>query len=133
MLHLTINGQHQTLARSLSVAELLDQMGYDRLRIAVEVNREVIPRPLHASHRLAEGDAVEIVTLVGGGSQEKDRETNRQGDKETRRQGDRETRQERETAKLVAPEDKPLVIGKFRFQSRLITGTGKYASYELMR
>jgi thiazole synthase len=31
------------------------------------------------------------------------------------------------------PADKPLVIGKFTFQSRLITGTGKYASYELMR
>jgi len=31
------------------------------------------------------------------------------------------------------PTDKPLVIGKFRFQSRLITGTGKYSSYDLMR
>lgn len=31
------------------------------------------------------------------------------------------------------PADRPLVIGKFTFQSRLITGTGKYASYELMR
>ncbi len=31
------------------------------------------------------------------------------------------------------PADKPLVIGKFTFQSRLITGTGKYASYDLMR
>ena len=33
----------------------------------------------------------------------------------------------------VAPADKPLKIGKFTFRSRLITGTGKYASYELMR
>jgi thiazole synthase len=31
------------------------------------------------------------------------------------------------------PEDKPLVVGSFRFQSRLITGTGKYATLELMR
>ncbi len=31
------------------------------------------------------------------------------------------------------PLDKPLVVGKFTFRSRLITGTGKYASYELMR
>src|SRR4051812_18118660 len=31
------------------------------------------------------------------------------------------------------PADKPLRIGKFTFRSRLITGTGKYASYELMR
>jgi thiazole synthase len=32
-----------------------------------------------------------------------------------------------------APDDKPLKIGKFTFRSRLITGTGKYASYDLMR
>src|SRR5207237_6908809 len=32
-----------------------------------------------------------------------------------------------------SPVDKPLVIGKFTFQSRLITGTGKYATYDLMR
>src|SRR5204863_785567 len=55
-------------------------------------------------YRLASGDAVEIVTLVGGGSADAD-----------------------------VPADKPLVIGKFTFRSRLITGTGKYASYDLMR
>src|SRR5262249_34252355 len=36
-------------------------------------------------------------------------------------------------AEPEAPADKPLVIGKLSFHSRLITGTGKYASYELMR
>jgi thiazole synthase len=53
---------------------------------------------------LTSGDAVEVVTLVGGGSPDSD-----------------------------IPADKPLVIGKLSFQSRLITGTGKYANYELMR
>jgi thiazole synthase len=104
MLQLTINGQPRTLGEALSVAELLDQLGYDRRRIAVEVNQEVVPRPCHPTHRLANGDAVEIVTLVGGGS-----------------------------SNGTPPDDKPLVIGKFSFQSRLITGTGKYATYELMR
>src|SRR5271155_2427547 len=37
------------------------------------------------------------------------------------------------TASLSPPADKPLVIGKFTFRSRLITGTGKYASHEQMR
>jgi thiazole synthase len=104
MLDLTINGEPRTLPHSLTVAELIDQLGYDRKRIAVEVNCEVVPRPRHESHRLAPGDAVEIVTLVGGGSPESD-----------------------------PPLDKRLKIGKFAFHSRLITGTGKYPSYELMR
>jgi thiazole synthase len=102
MLQLTINGEPRTLAEPLSVADLLDRLGYDRRRIAVEVNCELIPRPRHPSHQLASGDAVEIVTLVGGGSGE-------------------------------GIEDQALVIGKFTFQSRLITGTGKYAGYDLMR
>jgi len=34
---------------------------------------------------------------------------------------------------VIEPIDKPLVIGKFRFQNRLFTGTGKYSSLELMR
>jgi thiazole synthase len=104
MLHITLNGEPRTLPEPLTVAALLDQMGFDCRRTAVEVNREVVPLPLHGQHGLANGDAVEIVTLVGGGS-----------------------------AALDPPADKPLVVGKFRFRSRLITGTGKYASYELMR
>jgi thiazole synthase len=104
MLHLTINGESRTLSHPLSVADLLDQLGYDRRRIAVEVNRTVVPLPQHPGHCLGDGDAVEIVTLVGGGS---------------------------ENGK--APADRPLVIGPFSFHSRLITGTGKYASYGLMR
>jgi thiazole synthase len=101
MLRLTINGDSKTLDEPLTVADLLDRLGYDRRRIAVEINQEVVPQPRHDEHRLVDGDAVEIVTLVGGGS--------------------------------GPPADKPLLIGTFRFQSRLITGTGKYATYELMR
>jgi thiazole synthase len=104
MLQLTVNGQARTLPRPLSVAELLQELGYDRRRVAVEVNREVVPAARHAEHRLQGGEAVEVVTLVGGGS----------GDP-------------------PAPSDRPLVIGPFTFRSRLITGTGKYATYDLMR
>src|SRR5258707_513681 len=72
MLDLHVNGEVMTLPESLTVAELLDRLGYDRRRIAVEVNRAVVPRPQHDSRRLTPGDAIEIVTLVGGGSGEKD-------------------------------------------------------------
>ncbi len=102
MLHLTINGEPRTLAGALTVAQLLEQLGHDRRRVAVEVNREVVPARRHAEHPLKEGDAVEIVTLVGGGSD-------------------------------APPQERPLKVGSFTFRSRLITGTGKYATYELMR
>jgi thiazole synthase len=104
MLNLTVNGESRTLTEPVTVAELVERLGYDRRRVAVEVNQEVVPQKQHEQHRLATGDAVEIVTLVGGGS-----------------------------ADHAAPVDKPLVIGKYKFKSRLITGTGKYANYELMR
>src|SRR5580692_6276111 len=103
MLQLTINGEPQTLPRPLTVAELLQQLGYDRRRVAVEINQAVVPALDHQQHALNQGDAVEIVTLVGGGSGE------------------------------TVPADKALVIGKFSFTSRLITGTGKFATYDLMR
>jgi thiazole synthase len=104
MLQLTINGQSRTLDEGVTVAELLEQLGHDCRRVAVEVNREVVPALQHSLHRLQGGDAVEIVTLVGGG-----------------------------TAEAAAPADKPLAIGKLHFRSRLVTGTGKYANFELMR
>src|SRR5262249_32908411 len=104
MLEVTLNGESRTLAESITVADLIEKLGYDRRRIAVEVNREVVPLPQQPAIRLANGDAVEIVTLVGGGATD-----------------------------LEVPADKPLVIGKLRFRSRLITGTGKYANYALMR
>jgi thiazole synthase len=105
MPHLRINGEIRDWPEPLSVAELVQRLGHDSRKIAVEVNRAVVPRRDYAAHRLDEGDEVEIVTLVGGGSPAAD----------------------------APPADKPLVVGKFRFQSRLITGTGKYAGYDLMK
>ena len=103
MFTLSINGEPRQLPRPLSVADLLAQLGHDRRRVAVEVNEDVVPALRHAEHLLGDGDRVEIVTLVGGGAPD------------------------------APPADKPLKIGKFTFRSRLITGTGKYATYDLMR
>jgi sulfur carrier protein len=66
MLDVTINGQARTLPEALTVSDLVRHLGHDPRRIAVEVNREVVPAARHAEHHLASGDAVEIVTLVGG-------------------------------------------------------------------
>jgi len=63
----TLNGAEREVADGTTVLALLEQAGIDRRRIAVEVNREVVPKTRHAQRVLATGDTVEIVTMVGGG------------------------------------------------------------------
>ena len=62
-----VNGTTRELPRPISVAELLQRLEIPPRGVAVEVNLELIPRGRHAEHQLAEGDQLEIVTLVGGG------------------------------------------------------------------
>ena len=64
---ITVNGQPRQIAEGSTVAALLDEQGLAEKYVAVEVNRQLVPRQEHAGHRLAEGDQLEIVTLVGGG------------------------------------------------------------------
>jgi len=62
-----VNGQPREVAPGTSVAVLLEELGLAGRPVAVEVNLELIPRGEHAARELAEGDRLEIVTLVGGG------------------------------------------------------------------
>jgi sulfur carrier protein len=64
---LSVNGQSRQIAEGATVAQLLDQLELTGRYVAVEVNRQLVPRQEHARHRLADGDRLEIVTLVGGG------------------------------------------------------------------
>ena len=66
-MQLIVNGQNRRIAENATVAELLDELKLGGKPVAVEVNLELVPRQRHAEHRLAEGDRLEIVTLVGGG------------------------------------------------------------------
>ncbi|NML25798.1 sulfur carrier protein ThiS [Zoogloea dura] len=66
-LSLTINGEARVLAGPATVASLLDEMGLAGKRLAVERNGEIVPRGLHATTGLADGDRLEIVVAVGGG------------------------------------------------------------------
>ena len=67
LLSLKINGEARSLAAPATVAALLDEMGLTGKRLAVERNGEIVPRGLHGSTLLADGDALEIVVAVGGG------------------------------------------------------------------
>ena len=91
-----LNGEPHELAARTTVSALLQTLGIDARRVAVEHNRLVVPRTRYAETAINEGDEVEIVNFVGGGS-----------------------------------EDVFEIAGR-RFASRLIVGTGKYPSHEIM-
>jgi thiazole synthase len=91
-----LNGEPHELATRTTVSALLNTLGLDARRVAVEHNRAVLPRTRYDSTTIAEGDEIEIVNFVGGGA------------------------------------DEALEIAGRRFSSRLIVGTGKYPSHEIM-
>jgi thiamine biosynthesis protein ThiS len=67
LVNLLVNGDPRTVPPDCTVAELIDALGFQTRRIAVAVNRDVVPRSAFATHRLAADDRVEILEAVGGG------------------------------------------------------------------
>jgi sulfur carrier protein len=65
--NLTVNGEPLSVSAGLRVQALIEQLGLNDGPVAVERNREVVPRALHSSTELQEGDVIEIVHFVGGG------------------------------------------------------------------
>lgn len=66
-MEITVNGTARPLSEPLTLAQLLDQLGLTGKRLAVEVNRDIVPRGEHATHALRDGDRVEIIHAIGGG------------------------------------------------------------------
>jgi len=64
---ITINDELRTVPEGTTIAALLSDLGRKAKFCAVERNRELVPRAQHGDCVLAEGDRLEIVTLVGGG------------------------------------------------------------------
>jgi thiamine biosynthesis protein ThiS len=62
-----VNGEQREVPPRTTVAVLLRMLGLPEGRIAVERNREVVPRSLHEELQLSEGDRLELVRFVGGG------------------------------------------------------------------
>ena len=62
-----VNGKPRELAQGATISVLLESLGLARQACAVEINKTLVPKKQHAEHLLAEGDRVEVVTLVGGG------------------------------------------------------------------
>jgi thiazole synthase len=101
-LNVTLNGETRALNVGLTVKTMLETLGLDPAKIAVERNLEIVPRSAYGQIAVTEGDRFEIVHFIGGGN-----------------------------APVEVPrEDKPLVIAGKTYKSRLIVGTGKYKTYE---
>jgi len=66
-MRIRVNGEVRYLPDGSSAAKLVAEMGLAGRRLAMEVNREIVPRSEYASHILREGDQVEIVHAIGGG------------------------------------------------------------------
>ena len=65
---LKVNGKPRDFADGLTVVQLLDNLGMSRPKgVAVEVNREIVPRSSHTETVLQDGDEVNIYQAVGGG------------------------------------------------------------------
>lgn len=95
-----INGEEKTFSTDLSVEDLLLSLGIDPRKVAVERNLEIVPKSTYAQVMCGDGDRLEIVHFIGGGSSE-----------------------------AGMSDDTFTVAGK-TFNSRLLVGTGKYKDFE---
>ena len=66
-LELSVNGTTRTVPADCTVSGLLDGLGLITRRVAVAVNRDVVPRSAFVCTQLAAGDQIEILEAVGGG------------------------------------------------------------------
>ncbi len=66
-LSITVNGEPMRLPAGASVADLLARLRVSTPRVAIERNREILPKAEYPGTPLADGDVFEVVELVGGG------------------------------------------------------------------
>ena len=62
-----MNGEHRRVPGGITVAEMLNELGLDPVRVAVERNLQVMPRSTIGQVSVEDGDDYEIVHFVGGG------------------------------------------------------------------
>ena len=66
-MNILLNNETTSVSEVLTIRKLLDHIKVHHKYYAVEVNEEIVPKSLHASFTLKDGDKVEIVTAIGGG------------------------------------------------------------------
>jgi len=114
-IEIRLNGETRELPAVLNIRELLEHFDLPKDRVAVERNRSIVPKLQWEAVDVSNGDELEVVHFVGGGSGTTDERSECKPD---RAQPSRT--------------DDPFVIAGRTFRSRLIVGTGKYPSNEVM-
>ncbi len=104
-MRIEINGEPREVAEAMTLLDLIEHLGLDARKIALERNLEIVPRSAYPETQLGDGDSLEIVHFIGGGS---------------------------EAAEATSDDDALIVAGR-RYASRLIVGTGKYKDFEQTR
>ena len=66
-MNIIVNGESQSLEADANLEQLLEMLGLSGKRVAVEVNRDIVPRSDYNSFKLSDNDTVEIVNAIGGG------------------------------------------------------------------
>lgn len=101
-MRVTINGEPREFPAPLPLLQLLETLGLDPRKIALERNLEIVPRSTYPQTEVSDGDELEIVHFIGGGDEKKDAATSA---------------------------DIWEIAGR-QYHSRLIVGTGKYKDFE---
>jgi thiamine biosynthesis protein ThiS len=66
-MQIKVNGETREFAAPVSVQAMADALGLNPRQVAVERNREIVPRSRYGDVTLNEGDVIEIVQFIGGG------------------------------------------------------------------
>lgn len=67
VVEVTVNGERHSVSEGATILELLAELGIDPSRVAIEFNREILPREHWGATHLHGGEQLEIVQFVGGG------------------------------------------------------------------
>lgn len=66
-MNISINGKEKSIPDDLHLNQLIEQLELTGKRLAVEINKEIIPKSKHADYQIKQGDIIEIVHAIGGG------------------------------------------------------------------
>ena len=66
-MEITLNGEERQVPEGTTLTQLIEGLGLSRFPYAAELNRQLVPRQDHQTTILQSGDAIEVVTFVGGG------------------------------------------------------------------
>jgi sulfur carrier protein len=66
-MQLVINGERREVPEAITAEQLIELLGLTNKRLALEANREIVPRSAFETHIFSPGDQIEIVQAIGGG------------------------------------------------------------------